>query len=99
MGILYLSAKFELYLCTDDGDLLSDRKKTGNKHKQIHTHRLKLILTPYRIYGRLKRHQQTPLSSNKNSGVRTFNPDRNPSDWKFIVFTQDIFSCDHDYDK
>ena len=39
MGILYLSTKFELDRFTNNGDLLSDRKKTGNinTHTDKHT--------------------------------------------------------------
>ena len=50
IGISYLSTKFELDCSTNNGDLLSDRKKTGNAHTPTH---MKLKLSPYTIYGRV----------------------------------------------
>ena len=38
MDIIYHSTKFELDLSTNNGDLLTDRKKTGNTHTNTHAH-------------------------------------------------------------
>ena len=57
MGILYLSTKFEHDRSTNNGNLLSDRNQWKHKtdtHRDRHTHRLNLILSPYRIKGQIK---------------------------------------------
>ena len=55
MGIFYLSIKFELDRSINKGDLLSDRdhwtlRKTDTDRQ---THNLNLILSPFRIKGRV----------------------------------------------
>ena len=47
VGILYPSTKFELNRCTNNRDLSFIIRK--NTNKQIHTQRLRLILSPYMI--------------------------------------------------
>ena len=49
MGILFLSSKFELDQSTNNRDLLSDRNRWKHKNTDTHTHRLNLILSPYKI--------------------------------------------------
>ena len=54
VGILYISTKFELEQCINNGQLLSDRKKkTLNMIQHTRTHILKQILFPYRIQVRV----------------------------------------------
>ena len=57
MGIIYLSAKFEFDLSTENGDLLSDRnhwkhKNTKKPHRQTRTQRDRIWYSPnigYRV--------------------------------------------------
>ena len=49
MGTFYLPTKFQLHSLVNNGDLFADK----NCWKYTHTHRLNLILSPYRILRRI----------------------------------------------